>query len=180
MCDLVSDASANQAPNTFKMYQPQASTAGPNASYPRPSGVGGIEGPPMQPNAVLLQPRALPSMVFQPPTPAVQARMPSPPQSMQPGAALIIPNSPVVSGGNTPTIGAEPQGTTTPNTAAILTPAPGSDGGAQANPKQERKRVVRKVTKSPEKADRVLYCLTLKNPIRRLCIGIVEWKYPFQ
>lgn len=26
---------------------------------------------------------------------------------------------------------------------------------------------------------RALYCLTLENPIRKLCINIVEWKYPF-
>lgn len=26
---------------------------------------------------------------------------------------------------------------------------------------------------------RALFCLTLRNPIRKLCIGIVEWKYPF-
>ncbi|XP_043943454.1 voltage-dependent L-type calcium channel subunit alpha-1C-like [Protopterus annectens] len=26
---------------------------------------------------------------------------------------------------------------------------------------------------------RALLCLTLKNPIRRACISIVEWKYPF-
>lgn len=45
----------------------------------------------------------------------------------------------------------------------------------------ERKpRMVRKIVKAPEKAERVLYCLNLKNPLRRLCIGIVEWKYPFR
>lgn len=26
---------------------------------------------------------------------------------------------------------------------------------------------------------RALCCLTLSNPIRRACISIVEWKYPF-
>jgi hypothetical protein len=26
---------------------------------------------------------------------------------------------------------------------------------------------------------RALFCLTLRNPIRKLCISIVEWKYPF-
>lgn len=45
---------------------------------------------------------------------------------------------------------------------------------------QERKRVVRKIgPKVPEKPERALYCLTLKNPIRKICIDIVEWKYPF-
>lgn len=50
--------------------------------------------------------------------------------------------------------------------------------GVQQQP-PERKRVVRKVVKVPEKAERVLYCLQLKNPLRRVCINIVEWKYPF-
>ena len=26
---------------------------------------------------------------------------------------------------------------------------------------------------------RALFCLTLKNPMRKLCINVVEWKYPF-
>ena len=26
---------------------------------------------------------------------------------------------------------------------------------------------------------RALFCLTLKNPFRKLCINVVEWKYPF-
>lgn len=26
---------------------------------------------------------------------------------------------------------------------------------------------------------RALFCLSLKNPIRRLCIDVIEWKYPF-
>lgn len=26
---------------------------------------------------------------------------------------------------------------------------------------------------------RALMCLNLKNPLRKLCIGVVEWKYPF-
>lgn len=45
--------------------------------------------------------------------------------------------------------------------------------------KQERKRVVRKTPKVVERPLRALFCLTLKNPIRKLCIDIVEWKYPF-
>ncbi|XP_038067562.1 voltage-dependent L-type calcium channel subunit alpha-1C-like [Patiria miniata] len=27
---------------------------------------------------------------------------------------------------------------------------------------------------------RALFCLTLDNPVRRMCISIVEWKYPFE
>lgn len=42
---------------------------------------------------------------------------------------------------------------------------------------KNRKRTHRpKVLERPTKA---LYCLTLENPLRKLCISIVEWKYPF-
>ncbi|GFS83443.1 voltage-dependent calcium channel type D subunit alpha-1 [Nephila pilipes] len=43
--------------------------------------------------------------------------------------------------------------------------------------KQERKRVVRKpLNKQVERPERVLFCLGVKNPIRSLCITIVEYK----
>nr|XP_054750548.1 voltage-dependent L-type calcium channel subunit alpha-1C-like [Lytechinus pictus] len=32
----------------------------------------------------------------------------------------------------------------------------------------------------PTRPPRSLFCLTLDNPMRRMCISIVEWKYPFQ
>lgn len=42
------------------------------------------------------------------------------------------------------------------------------------------KRPVRRGNKAqPDRAPRVLFCLGLKNPLRKLCIDIVEWKYPF-
>ena len=28
--------------------------------------------------------------------------------------------------------------------------------------------------------ERTLFCLSLRNPLRKLCIGFVEWKYPFR
>lgn len=31
----------------------------------------------------------------------------------------------------------------------------------------------------PDRPQRVLFCLGVKNPVRALCISIVEWKYPF-
>lgn len=34
----------------------------------------------------------------------------------------------------------------------------------------------RKKQPNVEHAERVLFCLRLSNPIRRLCIRIVEWK----
>ncbi|XP_075678000.1 muscle calcium channel subunit alpha-1-like isoform X5 [Dermatophagoides pteronyssinus] len=59
------------------------------------------------------------------------------------------------------------------------TAAAAAAAAASSSAKQQPKRIVRKVPKVPEKAERVLYCLRLKNPIRRLCINIVEWK-PFE
>lgn len=41
------------------------------------------------------------------------------------------------------------------------------------------KRPVRRGGKAqPDRPARVLFCLGLKNPLRKLCIDIVEWKYP--
>ncbi|XP_067122781.1 muscle calcium channel subunit alpha-1-like isoform X2 [Centruroides vittatus] len=44
---------------------------------------------------------------------------------------------------------------------------------------KDRKRPVRKGPKIAERPIRALFCLTLKNPLRKLCIDIVEWK-PFE
>ncbi|XP_023242929.1 voltage-dependent calcium channel type D subunit alpha-1-like [Centruroides sculpturatus] len=44
---------------------------------------------------------------------------------------------------------------------------------------RDRKRPVRKGPKIAERPIRALFCLTLKNPLRKLCIDIVEWK-PFE
>ncbi|XP_023238098.1 uncharacterized protein LOC111636940 [Centruroides sculpturatus] len=43
---------------------------------------------------------------------------------------------------------------------------------------KEKKKPARKGPKVVERPLRALFCLTLKNPIRKLCIDIVEWKYP--
>lgn len=56
-------------------------------------------------------------------------------------------------------------------TAPGQTPAP----AAPAAPK----RPVRRGGKPPDRPVRALFCLGLKNPIRKLCIDIVEWK-PFE
>ncbi|XP_039297420.1 voltage-dependent L-type calcium channel subunit alpha-1D-like [Nilaparvata lugens] len=43
------------------------------------------------------------------------------------------------------------------------------------------RRPVRRATKpQADRPQRALLCLTLKNPLRKLCIDVVEWKYPFQ
>lgn len=59
-----------------------------------------------------------------------------------------------------------------PNPAGLQRPST-----AQApNPNAVKKRPPAPVATHPQRA---LFCLTLKNPIRKLCIAIVEWKYPF-
>lgn len=46
-----------------------------------------------------------------------------------------------------------------------------------ATQKRPVKKIKGKITS--EKAERALFCLRLKNPIRKLCIAAIEWKYPF-
>lgn len=42
------------------------------------------------------------------------------------------------------------------------------------------KRPVRRGGKpAPDRPVRALFCLPLKNPVRKMCIDVVEWKYPF-
>lgn len=46
--------------------------------------------------------------------------------------------------------------------------------------KQVVKRPIRRPGKQlPDRPQRALCCLTLNNPLRKLCIGVIEWKYPF-
>lgn len=46
--------------------------------------------------------------------------------------------------------------------------------------KQVTKRPIRRPGKQlPDRPQRALCCLSLKNPLRKLCIGVIEWKYPF-
>lgn len=60
------------------------------------------------------------------------------------------------------------------------TPAPAGRSAYDRPPPEPAKKQPRRTGKVvPERPARSLYCLTLKNPIRRLCIAIVEWK-PFE
>lgn len=52
--------------------------------------------------------------------------------------------------------------------------------GQSATPPAPKRPVRRGGKAQPERPVRALFCLSLKNPIRKLCIEIVEWKYPFQ
>lgn len=51
--------------------------------------------------------------------------------------------------------------------------------GQTATPPAPKRPVRRGGKAQPERPVRALFCLSLKNPIRKLCIEIVEWKYPF-
>lgn len=43
-----------------------------------------------------------------------------------------------------------------------------------------QKKPVRRGGKAqPDRPVRALFCLGVKNPLRSLCISVVEWKYPF-
>lgn len=47
-------------------------------------------------------------------------------------------------------------------------------GGAAATPAPNKRPLRRKP--QPDRPARALYCLNLKNPLRKICISIVEWK----
>lgn len=55
--------------------------------------------------------------------------------------------------------------------------APGAAAAAKPSP-AARKPARRGGKPQPERPQRALFCLGLKNPLRKLCIDIVEWKYP--
>ena len=42
-----------------------------------------------------------------------------------------------------------------------------------------RKRPPNRAQAASARPQRALFCLTLRNPLRKMCISIVEWKYPF-
>lgn len=54
-----------------------------------------------------------------------------------------------------------------------------SGGGGQKAGAAGQKRPQRRGKPQPDRPQRALFCLGVKNPIRALCIRIVEWKYPF-
>lgn len=63
-------------------------------------------------------------------------------------------------------------------TATTNGTAPGQNPTPAAAPAPP-KRPVRRGGKPPDRPVRALFCLGLKNPLRKLCIDIVEWK-PFE
>lgn len=65
-----------------------------------------------------------------------------------------------------------------PSTTA--TAIAGGQSAAAAAAAAAAKKPVRRpgVKVQPDRPVRALYCLGLNNPLRKLCIAIVEWKYP--
>ena len=63
------------------------------------------------------------------------------------------------------------------STALAATAVAGTMSGMQTK-RRTNPRQTRNMNVNPRPL-RALFCLNLKNPIRRICINIVEWKYPF-
>ncbi|KAK7102501.1 voltage-dependent L-type calcium channel subunit alpha-1D-like [Littorina saxatilis] len=72
-------------------------------------------------------------------------------------------------------------------TGIPLNPADGLSTGwstalaaaAGAAAMQRKRANMRKQQNQNVRPARALFCLTLRNPIRKLCIRVAEWKYPF-
>lgn len=77
-------------------------------------------------------------------------------------------------GQNGPGLGASP---VPPAAASQVGGTQGPGTGKDPATAAPNKRPVRRGGKpQPERPTRALFCLTLKNPIRKLCIDITEWK----
>ena len=89
------------------------------------------------------------------------------------------PETPVVPG--TPAaLGVAAQMTAPSATAGpAKTLAEAEAAAAAAAAAAKRKAMSRRGKPPPERPQRALLCLSLTNPLRKLCISVVEWKYPF-
>jgi hypothetical protein len=82
---------------------------------------------------------------------------------------------------------ATPAGTTAPAAAAAAAAAASAAASAAATAAAsaaaaaaaKKKAQSRRGKPPPERPQRALLCLSLQNPLRKLCISVVEWKYPF-
>jgi len=99
-----------------------------------------------------------------PPPPGVQPRGSIQRRSTRPSVAPSAGERPPIS-----------DGWATALAAAGVT-AGGGDSAAARRKANARKPTVNINPRPP----RALFCLTLKNPVRKLFIDIVEWKYPFR
>lgn len=63
------------------------------------------------------------------------------------------------------------------NSVPGATPAP--VGSLSQRKRQQYAKSKKQGGSTNSRPPRALFCLTLNNPIRRACISLVEWKYPF-
>lgn len=72
------------------------------------------------------------------------------------------------------------QGPLSATATAMSTVGAGVTSSAQTGARTPAapKRPVRRGKPVPDRPPSALFCLNLKNPIRKLCIDVVEWKYP--
>lgn len=61
----------------------------------------------------------------------------------------------------------------------MSTSAPPPVGSLSQRKRQQYAKSKKQGNSSSSRPARALFCLSLNNPIRRACISIVEWKYPF-
>lgn len=61
----------------------------------------------------------------------------------------------------------------------MSTSAPPPVGSLSQRKRQQYSKSKKQGNSSNSRPARALFCLSLNNPIRRACISIVEWKYPF-
>lgn len=107
----------------------------------------------------------LPNTANRPPEPGGGPRL-----GPGPGPTHFTPNAP---GG---------VGTTLPTASDAKPLSPGwsaAIAAAQGAASMTRKRNNRKQQNQNVRPVRALFCLTLNNRLRKLCIKVVEWKYPF-
>ncbi|KAJ8664791.1 hypothetical protein QAD02_006453 [Eretmocerus hayati] len=108
----------------------------------------------------------------------------SAPDGAQPGGEARANTLPYSTDTLQPQVGQQNGGTAAPSTVGGQTvagtgtkPGAASSQGAAA---PASKRPARRGGKAqPDRPERALFCLGLKNPLRKLCIDIVEWK-PFE
>lgn len=64
-------------------------------------------------------------------------------------------------------------------TAMSATNNNNNNNNTNNNAKALKRPVRRGVKPPPERPQRALFFFTLKNPVRKMCIDVIEWKYPF-
>ncbi len=148
----------------------ELSVSGPHDDGPYSYSPGGPPSPTQQrtPYRADLQPRSY-SLDYQQqgysPNQQQQGGTTVNPEGTQPGAAEDgqAPERPLSAGWNTALAA----------TGIANTMAQAAAQKRRTNPRNQRNQNLN------PRPPRALFCMNLKNPFRKLCINIVEWKYPF-